>query len=140
MCLSFLPANTPVYKYISAAPVSAKRAFSIDAYQTFIPWSMNVGLMQICTPLLPSLQIFRLVMTKINYMYTTTCACTLIVNVSVIIEPFHHYSRNGNLSTLILIPTLPKPTVFPPGDFKIKRTHACVRHGERLRNAHVSIF
>ena len=58
----------------------------------------------------PSLQTFRPVMTKIKYMYTTTRVCTLIVNVSVIIEPFHHYSRNGNLSTLILIPTLPKPT------------------------------
>ena len=73
---------------------------------------MNVGLMQICTPLSPSLQIFRPVMTKIKYMYTTTRACTLIVNVSVIIEPFHHYSRNGNLSTLILMPTLPKPTAY----------------------------
>ena len=73
---------------------------------------MNVRLMQICTPLLPSLQIFRPVMTKIKYMYTTTCACTLIVNVSVIIEPFHHYSRNGNLSTLILIPTQTKPTAY----------------------------
>ena len=49
---------------------------------------------------------------KIKYMYTTTSACTLIVNVSVIIEPFYHYSRNGNLSTLILIPTLPKPTAY----------------------------
>ena len=68
--------------------------------------------MQICTPLSPSLQIFRPVMTKIKYMYTTTRACTLIVNVSVIIEPFHHYSRNRNLSTLILIPTLPKPTAY----------------------------
>ena len=69
---------------------------------------MNVGLMQICTPLSPSLQIFRPVMTKIKYMYTTTRACTSsIVNVSVIIEPFHQYSRNGNLSTLILILTLP---------------------------------
>ena len=34
------------------------------------------------------------------------------VNVSVIFEPFHQYSRNGNLSTLILIPTLPKPTAY----------------------------
>ena len=74
--------------------------------------SMNVGLMKICTPLSPSLQIFRPVMTKIKYMYTTTRACTLIVNVSVIIEPFRQYSRNVNLSTLILIPTLPKPTAY----------------------------
>ena len=71
---------------------------------------------------LHALQIFRPVMTKIKYIYTTTRACTLIVNVSVIIEPFHHYSRNGNLSTLILIPTLPlNPqlilALFPPGDF-----------------------
>ena len=73
-------------------------------------FEMNVRLMQICTPLSPPLQIFRPVMTKIKYMYTTTRGCTLIVNVSVIIEPFHHLSRNGNLSTLILIPTLPKPT------------------------------
>ena len=74
--------------------------------------SMNVGLMQICMPLSPSLEIFCPVMTKIKYMYTTTRACTLIVNVTVIIEPFHQYSRNGNLSTLILIPTLPKPTAY----------------------------
>ena len=73
---------------------------------------MNVGLMQICTPLSPLLPIFRPVMTKIKYMYTTTRACTLIVNVSMIIEPFHHYSRNENLITLILIPTLPKPTAY----------------------------
>ena len=66
---------------------------------------------------LHALQIFRPVMTKIKYIYTTTRACTLIVNVSVIIEPFRQYSRNGNLSTLILIPTLPKPTAYPPGDF-----------------------
>ena len=73
---------------------------------------MNVGLMQICMPLSPSLQIFRPVVTKIKYMYTTMRACTLVVNVSVIIEPFHQYSRNGYLSTLILIPTLPKPTAY----------------------------
>ena len=74
---------------------------------------MNVGLMQICTPSSPSLQIFRPFMTKIKYMYATTrAACTLTVNVSVIIEPFHHCSRNGNLSTLILLPTLPKPTAY----------------------------
>ena len=73
---------------------------------------MNVRLMKICTPLSPSLQIFRPVMTKIKYMYTTTRACTLIVNMSVIIDPFRQYSRNGNLSTLILIPTLPKPTAY----------------------------
>ena len=62
----------------------------------------------------------------IKYMYTTTRACTLIVNVSVIIEPFHQYSRNGNLSTSILIPTLPKPTAYfsvisswrPPGNME----------------------
>ena len=52
---------------------------------------MNVGLMQICTPLSPSLEIFCLVMTKIKYMYTTTRACTpcpkLVVNVTVIMEP-----------------------------------------------------
>ena len=49
---------------------------------------------------------------KIHVQYTTTHACTLIVNVPVIIEPFHHYSRNGNLSTLILIPTPSKPTAY----------------------------
>ena len=52
---------------------------------------MNVGLMQICTPLSPSLEIFYPVMTKIKYMYTTTRACTpcpkLVVNVTVIMEP-----------------------------------------------------
>ena len=49
---------------------------------------------------------------KNKYMYTTTHACTFIMNVSVIIEPFNQYSRNGNLSTLILKPTLPKPTAY----------------------------
>ena len=72
----------------------------------------SVGLMQICLHLWPSLEIFCPFVTKIKYMYTTTRACILIVNVSVIIEHFHQYSRNGNLSMLILIPTLPKPTAY----------------------------
>ena len=74
---------------------------------------MNVGLMQmhafvaIIEDILSSHD-----KNQIHVQYTTTCACTLIVNVSVIIEPSHQYSRNGNLSTLILIPTLSKPTAY----------------------------
>ena len=49
---------------------------------------------------------------QIHVQYTTTRACILIVNVSVIIEPFHQYSRKGNLSTLVLIPTPSKPTAY----------------------------
>ena len=82
---------------------------------------MNVGLMQICTPLSPSLEIFYPVMTKIKYMYTTTRACTpcpkLVVNVTVIMEPI--------LETGVLIRTKSKAflALFPPGDYLIKRTH-----------------
>ena len=120
MCLSFLPSNTPVYKYqqrLSVRPSVSLTCIQHRCIPNFYSLinalgSMNFGLMKICTPLSPSLQIFRPVMTKIKYMYTTTGACTLIVNVSVIIEPFRQYSRNGNLSTLILIPTLPKPTAY----------------------------
>ena len=59
---------------------------------------MNVGLMQmhafvaIIEDILSSND-----KKQIHEQYTTTRACTLIVNVSVIIEPFHQYSRNGNL-------------------------------------------
>ena len=80
---------------------------------------MNVGLMQmhafvaIIEDILSSHD-----KNQIHVQYTSTRA---IVNVSVIIEPFHQYSRNGNLSTLILIPTPSKPTAFSsfisPGDF-----------------------
>ena len=77
-------------------------------------------------------------------MYTTTRACTLIVNVSVIIEPFRQYSRNGNLSTLILIPTLPKPTayfsVISSWRFLNQENGRVCTKRERLRYAHVSIF
>ena len=68
--------------------------------------SMNVGLVQmhafvaIIEDILSSHD-----KNQINVQNTTTRACTLIVNVSVIIEPFHQYSRNGNLSTLNLMPT-----------------------------------
>ena len=74
---------------------------------------MNVGLMQmhafvaIIEDILSSHD-----KNKIHVQYTTTRACTLIVNVYVIIEHFHQYSRNGNLSTLILIPTPSKPTAY----------------------------
>ena len=87
----FLPCRARQFTNISAAPVSA--TVSIDACQTFALGLMNVGLMQICTPLSPSFKIFCPVIIKIKYMYITTRACTLIVNVSVIIEPFHQYSR-----------------------------------------------
>ena len=49
---------------------------------------------------------------QIHVQYTTTCTCTLILSLSVIIEPFHQYSRNGNLSTIIFIPTPSKPTAY----------------------------
>ena len=68
---------------------------------------MNVGLMQmhafvaIIEDILSSHD-----KKQIHVQYTTTRACTLIVNVSVIID------RNGNLSTLILIPTPSKPTAY----------------------------
>ena len=75
--------------------------------------SMNVGLMQmhafvaIIEDILSSHD-----KNQIHVQYTTKRACTLIVNVPVIIEPFHQYSRNGNLSWLILIPTPSKPTAY----------------------------
>ena len=83
---------------------------------------MNVGLMQmhafvdIIEDILSSHD-----KNQIHVQYTTTRACTLIVNVSVIIEPFHQYSRNGNLSTLSLLQHHQNPqlilALFPPGDF-----------------------
>ena len=75
--------------------------------------SMNVGLMQmhafvaIIEDILSSHD-----KNQIHVQYTTKRACTLIVNVPVIIEPFHQYSRNGNPSWLILIPTPSKPTAY----------------------------
>ena len=41
---------------------------------------------------------------QMNVQYTTMRACTLNVNVSVIIEPFHQYSRNVNPYTNTIKP------------------------------------
>ena len=100
----FLPSGTPVNKHISGTggfllsvrpSVSANLQTALMHAKLLFP-SMNVGLMQICTPLSPSSELFCPVMTKIKYIYTTMRACTqcpkLIVNVAC-----HKYSRNGNL-------------------------------------------
>ena len=119
VCLSY--SRTRQFTNISAAPVSATVSVSNvhsalmhtklllpDRRSRFNEHLIDANL----HAFVAIIEIFRPVMTKIKYMYTTTRACTLIVNVSVIIEPFHQYSRNGYLSTLILIPTLPKPTAY----------------------------
>ena len=87
--------STPVYKHISVACQCDRQHWCMPNFWFLINalGSMNVGLMQICTPLSPSFEIFCPVITKIRYMYITMRACTLIVNVSVIIEPFYQYSR-----------------------------------------------
>ena len=63
---------------------------------------MNVGLTQICTPLSPSLQIFRPVVHNHAHVYID---CERVCDHSSIFSKW-------NLSTLILIPTLPKPTAY----------------------------
>ena len=89
--------------------------------------SMNVGLMQMHAFVAIIEDIFSSHdKNQIHEQYTTKRACTLIVNVPVIIEPFHQYSRNGNLSWLILIPTPSKPTAYSMATFKSReRTHTC---------------
>ena len=68
----------------------------------------------------------------------------LIVNVSMIIEPFHQYSRNGILSTLILIPTSSKPTAYSSviSSWRLlnQENARTRRHDELLRNAPVSFL
>ena len=133
----FLPPSTPVNKHISRTGgfrLSVRPSVSsIDACQTFIPCktlsSMNVGLMQICTPS----EIFCPVMTKIKYMYTTTRACTqcptLIVNVA---------SRYGNLKLVNPFTNLAPPILayflLPTikSTWLRERRCTCVRHRENF--------
>ena len=97
---------------------------------------MNVGLMQIRTPLSPSWEIFCPVMTKIKYMYTTTRMCTqcpkLIVNVA---------SKNWNLK---LVNPYTNTTIlayfFLPTIKSRKRTRTCMRHGENFYAMPMHVF
>ena len=100
---------------------------------------MNVGLMQICTPLSPSLKIFCPVMTKIKYMYTTTRACTpcpkLVVNVTVIMEPI--------LETGVLIRTKSKAYFSFISSRRLlnqENAHARVCYMENFYAMHVHLF
>ena len=99
----FLPLSTSVNKHISGTGVFRLYVHLALMHSLINTGSMNVGLMQIFTPLSPSLEMFCPVMTKIKYMYTTTHACTqcpkLIVNVSVIIEPFWSFCFINILKT-----------------------------------------
>ena len=75
-------------------------AFSIDACQINALGSMNVGLMQICTPLSSHDK---------NQIHVHNHAC---VHIDCERVCDHWAFPYGNLSTLILIPTLPKLTAY----------------------------
>ena len=97
---------------------------------------MNVGLMQICTPLVPSSEIFCPVMTKIKYMYTTMRPCTqcskLVVNVA---------SKNANLK---LVNPYTNTTIlaffFLPTIKSRERTRTRVQHGENFYAMPMHVF
>ena len=89
---------------ISAAPVSANVSVANVHSALIHASSMNVGLMQICTPLSPlsshdKNQIHVHNHARVHIDYERVC-------------DHLQYSRNGNLSTLILITTLPNPTAY----------------------------
>ena len=127
----FLPCRARQFTNISAAPVGA--TVSIDACQTFIPLinalgSMNVGLIQICTPLSPSSSHNK------NQIHVHNHARVLIDCERV---SDHWAFPSIFSSTLILIPTQLILALFPNQE----NTHTRVcRHGELLRTAHVSSF
>ena len=92
VCLSYRRRRQ--FTNISAAPVSAKRYSALMHTKLLFPGKRSRFNERRTDANLHAFVAFRPVMAKIKYMYTTTRACTLIVN--VIIEPFNRESKHVN--------------------------------------------